>query len=86
MKQSCAMSGFLFLLVIDWIMCRTTEQGDTGIRWKMMGQLKDLDYADAIVLISSTWTQAQTKLEDWEATVKVGAIGNNSGGAGQEIC
>jgi len=40
------MSGFLFLLVIDWIMRRTTEQGDTGIPWKMMRQLKDLDYAD----------------------------------------
>ena len=31
-KQGCVMSGFLFLLIIDWIMCRTTEQGNTGIR------------------------------------------------------
>ena len=30
---------------------------------KMMRQLEDLDYADDIALISSTWTQAQTKLE-----------------------
>ena len=54
-KQGCVMSGFLFLLVVDWIMCRTTEQGNTGIRWKMMRQLEDLDYADDIALISSTW-------------------------------
>ncbi|KAL9979214.1 hypothetical protein ACROYT_G016844 [Oculina patagonica] len=47
-KQGCVMSGFLFLLVIDWIMCRTTAQGNTGIRWKMMRQLEDLDYADDI--------------------------------------
>ena len=26
-KQGCVLSGFLFLLVIDWAsMCRTTEQ------------------------------------------------------------
>ena len=70
-KQGCVMSGFLFLLIIDWIMCRTTEQGNTGIRWKMMRQLEDLDYADDIALISITWTQAQTKLERLGATVKV---------------
>ena len=36
-KQGCVMSGFM------WIMCRTTEQGNTGILWKMMRQLEDLD-------------------------------------------
>ena len=75
-KQGCVMSGFLFLLVVDWIMCRTTEQGNTGIRWKMMRQLEDLDYADDIALISSTWTQAQTKLE---------RLGRNSEGTGLKI-
>ena len=25
-KQGCILAGFLFLLVIDWVMCRTTEQ------------------------------------------------------------
>jgi len=74
-KQGCVMSGFPFLLVIDWIMCRTTEQGNTGIRW-MTRQLEDLDYANDIVLISSTWTQAQTKLE---------RLGNNSKGTGLKI-
>ena len=29
----------------------------------MMTQLEDLDYADDIALISSTWAQAQTKVE-----------------------
>ena len=43
-------------------MCRTTEQGDTGIRWKMVRQLEDLNYADDIAFISNTWTQAETKL------------------------
>ena len=32
-KQGCCMSGFLFLLVTDWIMRRTIEGRRTGIRW-----------------------------------------------------
>ena len=30
-KQGCCMSGFLFLLVVDWVMKKTTKHGNTGI-------------------------------------------------------
>jgi len=30
-KQGCVMSGFLFLLVVDWVMRRTTVGRRTGI-------------------------------------------------------
>ena len=61
-KQGCVMSGFLFLLVIDWIM-RKAVSGRTGLQWSMMEQLEDLDYADDLVSISSTPTHAQQKLD-----------------------
>ena len=63
-KQGCVMSGFLFLLVVDWIMRRTLSQGNTGIRWNMMKTLEDLDYADDIVLLSELWNHAQKKLSN----------------------
>ena len=50
------MSGFLFLLVVDWIMNTTAERGKTGIRWKIMKQFEDPDYTDGIALISSIRT------------------------------
>ena len=53
-KQGCNMSGFLFLLVIDWIMRATVEGSNTGIRWKLCSKLEDLDFADDIALISGT--------------------------------
>ena len=53
-KQGCNMSGFLFLLVIDWEMRRSVEGAGTGIRWKMTTMLEDLDFADDLALISST--------------------------------
>ena len=38
-NQGCVMSGFLFLLVIDWIMRRTVVGVSTGLRWNMMETL-----------------------------------------------
>ena len=55
-KQGCNMSGFLFLLVIDWVMRRSVEGARTGITWKMTTMLEDLDFAGDLVLISSTFT------------------------------
>ena len=33
-KQGCVMSGFLFLLVVDWVMRNTTEDRPGGLKWK----------------------------------------------------
>ena len=57
------MPGFLFLLVIDWVMRRTVAHAGTGIRWKMITMLEDLDFADALALISSTYTQIRKKID-----------------------
>ena len=45
------------------IIRQTIGQWNTGIRWNMARQFEDLDYDDDTALISSTWAQAQTKLE-----------------------
>ena len=52
-KQGCVMSGFLFLLAIDWIMRKTTAEKSRGIRWDLITPLDDLEFADDIVLLSS---------------------------------
>ncbi len=62
-KQGCNMSGFLFLLVIDWVMRRAVVHAGTGITWKMTTMLEDLDVADDLALISSTFTQIQKKID-----------------------
>ncbi|KAK3103798.1 hypothetical protein FSP39_021971 [Pinctada imbricata] len=62
-KQECNVSGFLFLLVIDWIMRKATADNNTGIRWKFTSKLEDLDFADDIALISSSRQQIQTKTD-----------------------
>ena len=62
-KQGCVMSGFLFLLVVDWVMRQTTEDKPRGLQWNNDTYLEDLDYADDIVLLSQTWNDAQEKLD-----------------------
>ena len=61
MKQGCNMSGFLFLLVIDWIMRKATADNNTGIRWKFTSKLEDLDFACDIALTSTTIQQIQKR-------------------------
>ena len=60
-KQGCTMSGFLFLLSIDWVMNRTTEGRRTSIRWKLTSVLEDLDFADYIALLSSRCVDIEDK-------------------------
>ena len=60
-KQGCTMSGFLFLLSIDWVMNRTTEGRRTGIRWKLTSVLEDLDFADDVALLSSRCVDIEDK-------------------------
>ena len=52
-KQGCVMSGFLFLLALDWIMKRTTADKRRGIRWNFTTVLEDLEFADDTALLSS---------------------------------
>ena len=47
------MSGFVFLLVIDWLMRRTEEGENTGIRWNMTQKLGDLDFANDLTMLAS---------------------------------
>jgi hypothetical protein len=58
-KQGCGMSGFVFLLVQDWMMRNSIQGKNTGIRWKFTSKLEDLDFADDIALISSKFNDIQ---------------------------
>ena len=62
-KQGCCMSGFLFLLVIDWVMRGTIEGRRTGIAWRFENKLEDLDFADDVALGASRIVDMQTKVE-----------------------
>ena len=72
-KQGCVLSGFLFLLVIDWIMREVTSDNKNGLRWKMTSKLEDLDFADDIALVSANQQQMQEKTAKLnEIALKVG--------------
>lgn len=74
------MSGFLFLLVINWIMRKTTTaNNNTGIRWKMTTKLDDLDFADGITLLSSSKDHMQNKLNSLNNYVTQTGLKINAG-------
>ena len=60
-KQGSCMSGFLFLLVIDWVTRKTVDRQRTGIRWDFTRLLEDIDYPDDLLLLSSRVDHMQEK-------------------------
>ena len=59
------MSGFLFALVIDWIMRKTTRR-KRGIQLGL-DTMEDLDFADdlAVINIKKKLEQKKNELENW---------------------
>ena len=55
------MSGVLFSLVMNWVMRRTTEDQQKGIRWTLFDTLEDLDFTDDLALLSHTHQHMQEK-------------------------
>ncbi len=42
-RQGHSLSPILFILVIDWVIKKTTEDKKRGLQWGIMGHLEDLD-------------------------------------------
>ena len=72
-KQGCVMSGFLFLLALDWTMRKATADKKRGIRWNFATVLEDLDFAIDIALLSSKFNDLHEKTGRLtEETARVG--------------
>ena len=78
-KQGCDMSGFLFLLVLDWVMRNNVEGKTIGIRWKFMSKLADLDFADDSALLSSKLSDLQDKTTDIKEWIEKAGLKINAG-------
>jgi hypothetical protein len=74
-NQGCTTSGFLFLLVIDYIMKRTIEREPTGIRWNFTTKLED-DFGKDLALLSSKFQDIQQKTQ---------SLHENASGVGLKI-
>lgn len=61
-RQGCILSPTIFLILVDWIMKKTTRN-KTGIRWNAFSQLEDLEFADDVCLISEKRQHMQKKTE-----------------------
>ena len=58
------MFGFLFLLVIDWVIRKTVEGGQTKIKWQFTNTLQDVDFTNDISLVASRNAEMQTKVNN----------------------
>ena len=51
-RQGCILSPFLFIIVIDFVMCRTMDKPEYGIVWQKQNRLTDLDFADDLAILA----------------------------------
>ena len=78
-RQGCILSPFLFLLVTDTVMRNTIKGKKRRIQWSLMERLIDLDFADDVCLLTGSYKDAQTELEDLRKEAqKYGLILNKS--------
>ena len=77
-RQGCIISPILFLLAIDWIMCRTTADRPRGIQWSLFSQLEDLDFADDIAALSTTRCHLQEKTDRLSKFAKQAGLNINT--------
>jgi len=71
-RQGCILSPFFFIIVIDFVMCRTMDKSEYGIVWQKQNRLTDLDLADDIAIVAEEENVCQemtTKLEEQSAQV-----------------
>ncbi|BHF75173.1 hypothetical protein SprV_0501826800 [Sparganum proliferum] len=60
-RQGCILSPILFNYDIDWILGRTLREGD-GVEFAPGHRLTDLDYADDIALLASSFGDLQSMM------------------------
>jgi hypothetical protein len=66
------MSPTLFLIIIDWITKKVTDNR-TGITWKLQSKLEDIEFANGVCLLTEKRNHMQRKLQKLEA--EAGKIG-----------
>ena len=62
-RQGCILSPMLFLLTIDWVMRQTTADRPRGIQWTPFSKLEDLDFADDLAVLSTSYQHIQQKTD-----------------------
>jgi hypothetical protein len=78
-KQGCALSPTIFVIVMDYMIKMVTANKRRGIIWKLTEGLENLDYADDICVLSQSYKDMREKLEDLnKEAVKVGLKMNAS--------
>ena len=69
-RQGCILSPILFLVVVDWVMRKTTSDKPRGIQWTLFSQLEDLNFADDLAFLSVKLDHLQEKTDRLERYAK----------------
>ena len=63
-RQRCLLSPLLFLIALHWV------TSDKGLRWQLVSNLEDLEFADDIALLAHRLQDMRCKMDDVKTTGK----------------
>ena len=69
-RHGCILSPILVLVVIDWVIWKSTTYKPTGFQWTFFSQLEDLDFADDLAFLSVTLDHLQEKTDRLDSYAK----------------
>jgi hypothetical protein len=68
----------MFIIIIDWIMTKSTDNRRNGIQWNLWRQLDDLDFADDLALLAHSHRQMQEKTMELETNAAMTGLRINN--------
>nr|VZH90215.1 unnamed protein product [Spirometra erinaceieuropaei] len=77
-RQGCILSPILFNYAIDWILGRAPRESD-GVEFSPGHRLTDLDYADDIALVASSFGDLQSMVSRVNEVAKSVGLSINAG-------
>ena len=60
-RQGCLLIPLLFVMALDWVSRQAFGDNKTGIQFTLLQKLKDVDFADDMVLLSQKITHTRQK-------------------------
>ncbi|BHF61969.1 hypothetical protein SprV_0100494900 [Sparganum proliferum] len=77
-RQGCILSPILFNYAIDWVLERALHESD-GVEFAPGHRLSDLDYADDIALLASSFRDLQSMVSGVNKVAKSAGLSINAG-------
>ena len=71
-RQGCVVSSLLFIIAIDWVIKRTVQNYNTGIRWTLLSNLQPVVDIDDLATLAYRTSYVEQNIRPTEEFQHIG--------------